>query len=132
VSLQTIMGGIASALTPLQSQIDGLQVHAGWIETPTPPQIDIYPPPGVFLLAGGFGATAKQANFTVRLRVALTDPPAAQALLLRMLDPTDPASVTVALEQTAFEPAEVTGFRQYGDDGDQRLLGCEWIVTTFL
>jgi hypothetical protein len=133
VSLQTQAGAIAAALAPLQSQIAGLQVTAAWVENPTPPHIDIYPPPGLFMTGAGFGPRSKQVFWTIRLRVNMADPAAAQTLLLRMLDPTDPASVVVALDHVAYESLEVTGYHQYADDnGEQRMLGCEWTVSQFL
>jgi hypothetical protein len=133
VTLEFLQDEIADALEPLSAQIPGLQVYRGWLDNPTPPQIDIYPPPGLFLSGGGFGPAAKQVFWTVRLRVNMADPPAAQQLLLSMLDPSNPASVTVALERVAAEPAEVSGFHQYADDsGEERLLGCEWTVSQFL
>ena len=132
-SVQTLPGEIAAALAPLQSQIDGLQVSPELVEIPTPPQIDIYPPAGLFMEHVGMGYASVRVYWTIRLRVNAEDLSSAQKLLLRMMDPTDPASVLVALDQVAYQSAELSGYSRYADDsGEVRMLGCEWTVSMFL
>jgi hypothetical protein len=85
----------------------------------------------------GFGTGNAQAFFTVRARVSTADQEAGTRLLLRLLDPDDPASVEAALDaaDAASVVAEgVSGFREYVEESasNGRLLGCEWRVTVFL
>ena len=56
-------------------------------------------------------------------------------LLLRLMDPNDPASVEAAIADTvAVVPEGVSEFREYLEDSSTngRLLGCEWRVSRFL
>ena len=88
-----------------------------------------------FQTGAGFGVGEVQLFFTVRGRVSTADQEAGQKLLLRLLDPNDPASVEAALEDVAVVvPEGVSGFREYLEETatNGRLLGCEWRVTTFL
>ena len=130
------MAGIADALRPIASVIPDLQVYGYWNDNPSPPALDVYPSTP-FQVGSGFGVGEVQVLLTVRARVSMADPESAQLLLLRMLDPNDPASVEAALVTAGAagigSDGGVNGFRQYADDiGDERLIGCEWLVTTFL
>jgi hypothetical protein len=87
-----------------------------------------------FQTGAGFGAGQSQMFFTIRARVSTADEESGQKLLLRMLDPTDPASVEAAIEDVAtVVPEGVSGFREYIEDtaANGRLLGCEWRVSAF-
>jgi hypothetical protein len=134
VTLAEVMEGIATALTPLASEVEGLQVYPYLNSNPTPPSLDVYPA-SPFQTGAGFGVGNSQVWFTVRARVATADQEAAMKLLLRLMDPNDPASVEAALEDTAVvSPEGVSEFREYIEDTatNGRLLGCEWRVSTFL
>lgn len=134
VSLAGLIEDVAEALEPLAGEIPDLTVYPGWSDTPTPPALDIYPATP-FQTAAGFRAGNNQVFLTVRARVGMADPIAGQQLLLRLLDPDDPASVEVALEDVAaVTEGGVSGFTQYADDApvNERMLGCEWRVTTYL
>ena len=135
MSLQTTMAEITDALLPLTSVIPDLQVSGYWNDNPSPPAVDVYP--GIpFQDGAAFGVGNNRAYFTVRARVGMADPQASQQLLLRMLDPQDPASIEGALANAdaVVEPDGVSGFTQYADDApaNERMLGCEWRVSKFL
>jgi hypothetical protein len=134
VTLAETMEQIATALGTLASEVDGLQVYPYLNSNPTPPSLDVYPA-SPFQTGAGFGVGNSQVWFTVRARVATADQEAAMKLLLRLMDPNDPASVEAALEDTAVvSPEGVSEFREYIEDSatNGRLLGCEWRVSTFL
>jgi hypothetical protein len=134
VTLPALIEEVAEALQPIVDEIPDLNIYPGWSDTPTPPALDIYPATP-FQTPAGFRAGNNQVFLTVRARVAMGDPAAGQQLLLRLLDPGDPASVEVALEDVAaVTDGGVSGFTQYADDApvNERMLGCEWRVTTFL
>lgn len=136
MSLQETVAGIAAALEPVGVAVSDLQVYGYWNDNPTPPSIDVYPG-DPFLDGAGFGSRELRAYFTVRARVGTPDSEAAQQLLLRLLDPDDPASVQNALEADGtyvVVPEGVSGYRQYPDDtgGNERLLGVEWRVGAYL
>lgn len=136
VSLVQLIADVAAGLAPIADEIEDLTVYPGWSDVPTPPALDVYPSTP-FQIGASFGAGNNQVFLTVRARVAMSDPPTAQTTLLRMLDPDDPASVEKALadvEGLAIAEGGVSGFTQYADDqpAAERLLGCEWRVTTFL
>ena len=129
-----MMEGIAAALAPVKSAVPDLQVYAYLNSNPTPPSLDIYPG-APFQTGAGFGVGSSQVWFTIRARVSTADPEAGMKLLLRMMDPTDTASVEKAIMQTvAVSPEGVSEFREYIEDSSTngRLLGCEWRVSTFL
>jgi hypothetical protein len=118
---------IVQALEPLKAVIDGLQVYGWQNGNPTPPSLDVRPG-DPFLLGAGMGLD-RQAFWNVRARISTADQDA-QALLLRLLDTGDPASVEAALDAIDVGvglDGYVTGFR---DDTDG-LLSCEWRVTVF-
>ena len=134
LGIAAIMQGIADELDPITLEIPGLQITPYLNPNPTPPSIDVYPG-DPFETGAGFGPTQAQLFFTIRARVSTGDAEAGQLLLLRMLDPSDAASVEAALEDVAaVVPEGVSGFREYLEDtaGNGRLLGCEWRVSTFL
>jgi hypothetical protein len=131
-SLNETVQAIAAALAPLTGEVDGLQVYPYFNGNPTPPSIDIYPP-DPFQEGAGFGPGSKRVWFTVRARVATNDWEAASQLLLRLLDPNDPASVEAALAVDELATVDntngsVSGFRRYADDGQDQMIGCEWRV----
>jgi hypothetical protein len=129
------MAGIADALREgVASEIPDVQVYGYWNDNPSPPALDVYPATP-FQVGSAFGLGEAQVTLTVRARVATTDTETAQQLLLRLLDPNDAASVVRALDGVAAigNDGAINGFRQYADDiGEERLLGCEWLVTTFI
>ena len=130
VTLAEAQADIVTALQPLKSVVPGLQVYAGRNQEPTPPSLDVYPA-DPFQQGAGMGTLSKRVAFTIRARINGADQDA-QALLLRLLDPADAASVEAALY--AADAGEignddyVSGFR---DDLDG-LLSCEWRVSVFL
>jgi hypothetical protein len=132
-SLQELITEMAEVLEPLQQQLPDLNVYGGYVENPTPPCIDIYPGTP-FQVGSGFGVGSKRVYFTVRARVGTGDMTSAQALLLRLLDPNDPASVEAALLEAGAvvdnQEGLVTGFNQYADDSGaaERMIGSEWRV----
>jgi hypothetical protein len=134
VSVLELLAEVADALAPLADEIPDLNIYSHWTGVPTPPALDVYPG-SPFQTGAGFGAGNTQVFLTVRARVAMLDPATGQQLLLRLLDPDDPASVERALQDTVVvTEAGVSGFTQYADDApiNERMLGCEWRVSTFL
>lgn len=142
-SLLGVMEAIAADLQPLADVVEGLQVVPYLNPNPTPPSIDIYPGAPFQTDAGfirydedsGQVTPQRRLHFTIRARVSTADVESGQRLLLRMLDPTDPASVEAALVDSAVVESEgVSEFREYIEDTAEngRLLGAEWTVTTFL
>jgi hypothetical protein len=135
-TLLELVDEMAAALDPVVAELPGLQVYPYWNSNPTPPSIDFYPGE-TFQVGAGFGTTEKLVSFTVRARVSTADEASAQVLLLRLLDPGDPASVEAALaaiDVVVGNDGEVSGYRQYGEDSaaSVRMLGCEWRVEAFL
>ena len=134
MSLAETMEEIAAALEPLSEEVPGLQIYAFLNSSPTPPSLDIYPG-APFQTGAGFGVGQSQVWFTIRARVSTADQEAGMRLLLRLMDPNDPASVEAAIADTvAVTPEGVSEFREYIEDSSTngRLLGCEWRVSTFL
>ena len=132
MTLDETVNAIADALQPLTGEVDGLQVYAYFNGNPTPPSIDVYPGEP-FQQGAGYGIPSKRVWFTVRARVAMTDPQAASQLLLRLLDPADAASVEAALAVGQLATVDnvngsVSGFRRYADDNGTDMIGCEWRV----
>jgi hypothetical protein len=133
-TILTVLEDIAVALEPLTDEIPGLQVVPYLNANPTPPSIDIYPG-SPFQTGAGFGLQSIQLWFTIRARVSTADHNAGQMLLLRMLDPSDPASIEVAIADSAtVVPEGVSDYGFYTEEtaANGRLLGCEWRVSTFL
>jgi hypothetical protein len=134
-SVQELLVEIVEALEPLQHEVPDLNVYAGYVDNPTPPCLDVYPGTP-FQEGAGMGVNSKRVYFTVRARVGTGDMTSAQALLLRLLDPADPASVEAALLDADAVVAEdgVIGFTQYADDtgAAERMIGSEWRVGAFL
>jgi hypothetical protein len=132
-SLQEWPLELVGALLPLQQEVPDLNVYALNVDTPTPPCLDVYPG-NPFQVGSGFGVRSKRVYWTVRARVGTGDPASGQALLLRLLDPADPASVEAALLEVdaIVDDREglVTGFNRYEDDSGtvERMIGCEWRV----
>jgi hypothetical protein len=133
--VQDVLLEVVDALLPLQQELPELNVYAGYVENPTPPCIDVYPGTP-FQEGAGMGVASKRIFFTVRARVGTGDPSSAQALLLRLLDPADVASVEAALLEADAVVAEdgVIGFTQYADDSGaaERMIGSEWRIGAFL
>lgn len=132
--LAAIMAGIAAGLAPVAVEISGLQITPFMNPNPTPPSLDVFP-------AGPSGTKAAQGVweqlFTVRARISTPDDIAAQELLLALMDPQGPSSVSSALEADptfggVVESSQLldrSGFTPYaGVGGDW--LGCEWQVAT--
>ena len=90
VTLAETMEDIADALAPVAAEVDGLQVYPFLNSNPTPPALDIYPG-APFQTGAGFGVGQSQVWFTIRARVRTADQESAMRLLLRMMDPNDPA-----------------------------------------
>jgi hypothetical protein len=134
-SVQELLLELVEALAPLQQELPELNVYAGYVENPTPPCIDVYPGTP-FQEGAGMGVASKRVFFTVRARVGTGDMSSAQALLLRLLDPADVASVEAALLEVDAVVAEdgVIGFTQYADDSGaaERMIGSEWRIGAFL
>lgn len=125
---------VAAALLPLAEVVEDLQVLGrGMLNpNPTPPSLDVYPG-DPFQTGAGMGVGASRVFFTIRARVGTADSEAGQRLLLRLLDPLDPASVEAAVQDVAVVVAEgVSGFREYDAGEGARLLGAEWRVSLFL
>jgi hypothetical protein len=133
--VQELLLELVEALAPLQQELPELNVYAGYVENPTPPCIDVYPGTP-FQEGAGMGVASKRVFFTVRARVGTGDMSSAQALLLRLLDPADVASVEAALLEVDAVVAEdgVIGFTQYADDSGaaERMIGSEWRIGAFL
>ena len=129
-----MMQEIGQALAPLADEIPGLQVVPYLNPNPTPPSLDVYPG-DPFQTGAALPVGQNQVFMTVRGRVSTADQQAGQQLLLRMLDPNDPASVEGALATINWAVASegVSGFREYLQEQAEngRLLGCEWRVTAF-
>ena len=134
VSLGEIIASLATALQTISDEVPGLQVYAGLNTNPTPPSIDVYPG-SPFQTGAGFGTGSSECFFTVRARVSTADQQAGNQLLVRLMDPNDPASVEAAIDDLAtVVPDGVSGFQEYLEDAAEngRLLGCEWRVSVFL
>lgn len=132
-SLFTVIDSVYDALEPVKDEIPELTIYKFMHDAPSPPALDFYPAP-VFQTGGGFGAGNNQMFWIVRARAQWMDLEAAQTFLYRLLDPTDPASVEVALANANLTVEEVSGFTLYGDDAplSERMVGCDWKATTFL
>jgi hypothetical protein len=131
VSLQDVPTDIAAALEPLTVEVPELQIIPGWNTDITPPAIDVFPSTP-FQVGAGFGVRNKRTYWTVRAMVSTADPNAGQTLLLRFLDPDDPASVEVALagiDATVDDQSSVSGFQTFTDHPEW--LGCQWQVGVF-
>lgn len=106
---------------------------------PTPPSIDIYPgDPFRESEQAAFGDVNGALIFTVRARVAAPDNPAAQDVLLNMMDDESDECVAFALmdDQTLNGLASSvkvdgpSGYVSFVDSGGEgALLGCTWRVT---
>ncbi len=122
---------IVTALQSLKTEIPDLQVFRGRNSQATPPSLDVYPG-DPFQIGAGFGVRAKRVFFTVRARISSADQDA-QELIVRMLDPEDPASVESALvEADAAAVANDDGYVSGLRDELDGTLSCEWRVTVFL
>lgn len=135
MSLKETMQAIADALEPVSDEIVGLQILPYWTTHASPPCIDIYPAPVNFQSGSSFGVHGKRVWFVVRARASLADEQAANDILLRLLDPSDPASVeqALAVADTATidnDRGIVNGFTQYADSPE--MIGCDWTVGVWL
>ena len=91
---------------------------------PTPPALDIYPG-APFQTGAGFGVGQSQVWFTIRARVSTADQEAAMQLLLRMMDPNDPAIVEAAIADTAaVTPEGVVGVPRIPRGQQPATAGC--------
>jgi hypothetical protein len=106
---------------------------------PTPPAVDVYPA-DPFQEPDSFGPLNRQAIFIVRARVTDLDTDSGQTLLLELMDPDSPKSVTAALaadgsfdgtcQDSAVEGPSFWG--EYADPSGETLLGCQWRLRTIL
>jgi hypothetical protein len=134
MTLDEAITAMVNALQPLLSEIPELQIYGYFNTNPTPPSIDIYPA-DPFQDGAGFGAGEKRVFWNVRARVASGDPEAASKLLLRLLDPNDPASVETALlaaGATVGNDGSVGGFVRFADDAIGDLLATQWRVEMYV
>jgi hypothetical protein len=120
---------LEQTLGTLAGVIPELQVTGYFNTNPSPPSIDIYPADpsqedGAFGLENGF------ALWTVRARVNVADDLAAQQVLIRLLEPA--TGVASALADANVSVREFSGYREYPDMVDGRVLGCEWRVQASL
>lgn len=104
--VEAITAGVADQL---RTTIDGassgwdFQIEPGYVITPSPPTIDVYPAdPGVELATtGGMGANAEEMAdgewINVRARVAPNDPDAGQEILMSLMSADSSISVVQAL-----------------------------------
>lgn len=117
----------------------GIQITALANRNPTPPAIDVYPA-DPFQEPDSFGPLNRQAIFIVRARVTDLDTDSGQTLLLELMDPDSPKSVTAALaEDGSFDgtcqDSAVEGpafWGEYADPSGETLLGCQWRLRTIL
>ena len=133
MSLQALWQDVGDALQAVAAVLPGLTVYPYLHDEPTPPAIDFYPATP-FQTGAALPAGDNQVFIVVRARVATSDPAASQRLLLRLLDPADPASVEIALKDVAtVVPEGISGFSFYADDlpSAERMIGCDWRVTAF-
>src|SRR5262245_55837809 len=130
---QEIIEGMAAALSPIAAAIPDLQIYPGWLPTPSPPSLEIFPA-DPFQAPEGF-SKSKTLFFTVRARASMNDTDSGQQILLQLLEPDGPTSVETALcwdglnglvDSVAVAEGTPSGYREYTDGDTGRLLGCEW------
>jgi hypothetical protein len=134
VTLDEAITRMTTALEPLTQEIPGLQINGYFNRIPTPPAIDIYPA-DPFLDQSAMGVTPKKVWWTVRARVSNSDPQSASHTLLRLMDPSDPASVEAALvdaDAHVGSDGTVSGFVTFTDDNQSDLIGAQWRVGMFV
>lgn len=134
MSVQDLWDSFGTALETLATEVPDLQVYTGWNENPSPPTIDVYPDTP-FMDGAGFGVGSVKTYWRVRARVGMADSESAQRLLARLLDPTDPASVEAALQDTAVVTSEgVSGLDLFPEDSgiNERMIGATWRMSAFL
>lgn len=130
-SLFELLDAVVDALRPLQDEIPGLQLTGDLNGSPNPPSVDVYPA-SPFMQPGSFDVAGDQIFLTVRARVNTADQKAGQRQLLRMLDPTNDASIAALLYESPVTVLEVSEYREYPSDSGKSQLGAEWRVTAFL
>jgi hypothetical protein len=129
VTLEEMRQQIETALGGLTAQIPELQVTGYYNTNPSPPSLDLYP--GDPSQDGaGFGLGSQETYWTVRARVNVADDLAAQQVLIELLEPA--TGVASALADANVSVREFSGYREYPDMVDGRVLGCEWLVRGFL
>jgi len=116
---------VESTLLTLVADIPELQVTGYYNTNASYPSIDIYPA-DPSQEAMGYGSASQEAFWTVRARVNVTDDLAAQQVLLKLLEPA--TGVGAALIEADLNVQEWSGYREYPDMVDGRVLGCEWRV----
>jgi hypothetical protein len=137
-SVEEIMDALGTQIsTKLASVIPNLQAGGKLIHNPTPPSIDVFPgDPFIERFAMNNEWTF---FFTIRPRVSLADHEGGQSLLLSMMDPREPTSITKAIESDKTLGGLVddvavvdgpTGYGTFPDPGsvDNQLLGAIWRV----
>jgi hypothetical protein len=130
---------LRDTLAPVLAVEDlAVQVEPRLILNPTALSVDVYPAdPFSDVSGGGFGNPTGRYVLTVRARTNTPDSPAAQDLLLALMDDEDDLSVIAALWDETLNGMVASlhiegpsGYTQYVDPGGQgALLGCEWRVS---
>jgi hypothetical protein len=118
----------------LEIEIKGIQIVPYPLFKPVQPAIDIYPG-SPFQEGAAFGSGDHLVHWVVRARVSTADQVSGFRLLLRLLDPNDPASVQRALEDAGYvvgSDGSVSDFQVYTEQDGRQLIGCEWVVEHFL
>src|SRR3954447_24992262 len=111
----------------------GIQVTALANRNPTPPAVDVYPA-DPFPEPDSFGPLNRQEVLILRARVTDLDTDSGQTLLLELMDPDSPKSVTAALAADgsfdgACQDSTVEGPAFWGESADpsgETLLGYQW------
>lgn len=112
-----------------------VQVEAGWLGTPSPPAIDIYPSdPSNDPELAAFGEELGGELITIRARVSTADRDAGQSLLLGFMDDEHELSIVNAIDDPTLNGLAAsiafrarTGYREFPDlSGEGRWLGCLW------
>ena len=136
--LQAIAGQLGQQLAPAFPTIQSI---AGQGFAVTPPSVDVYPEPGLFLEPSAMGVQNREGRLVVRARVVATDWDNGQSVLLTMMDVAGSGSIVQALDyDNTFGGScdssiveSQTGFNLYADPGsEQQLLGAEWLLRVLL
>lgn len=140
-SLAEILDELATQIRTAMEAVDdvAVQVEPGWVPTPTPPTIDVFPgeSPSRDLESAAFGDLAGGYLLTVRARVDTGDATAAHSLLVAFCDDEDDLSVPAAIMSdptlngyaASMDITRFSGFLPYQDVGSEGgYVGCEWAV----
>jgi hypothetical protein len=132
-TLTAIRSGLKANLDPLTA-VEGMQISAYLLSSPTPPAIQIYPAETEYDLAMGRGLD--RWTLTVQAFFALTSDVGSQVSLDALLAPAGPLSVKQAVESDStlgglvddLSVVSCTGYRVYVRDSGGPVLGAEWEV----